>query len=193
MRFGLPRGVVISTSRAADWSVVSAEFSATRARESRLRAVITLLACGAALLGSVSPAGATFAGRNGGFAYGLEFDHPTDDVSYTLYGWRVGLVDHAGGHRHFLTYGREPAFAPRGRRLAVAQRSSGGIAVLRLGGKPTMHLTSGIVRAPAWSPTGRRIAFERFRCTTATEALLCPPESALGIWTVGLGGGTPRA
>jgi Tol biopolymer transport system component len=110
-------------------------------------------------------------------------------VSYTLYGWRVGLVDHAGGHRHFLTYGREPAFAPRGRRLAVAQRSSGGIAVLRLGGKPTMHLTSGIVRAPAWSPTGRRIAFERFRCTTATESLLCPPESALGIWTVGLGGG----
>ena len=135
-------------------------------------------------------AGATFPGTNGGFAYGFDLGSETDDHSYTTYGWRVGLVDQDGRSRHGVTFGREPPYCPDGTRLAVAQRRHWGSAVVSLAGRPLVRLSSGIDRAPASSPSGRRIAFERFRCTGVFETLFCPRER--GIWIVGADGRMPR-
>ena len=147
-----------------------------------MRPGIVLVALGVALLGVPGPAQATFPGRNGDFAFGFELGYSTDDVSFESYSWRVGMIGQDGRRRRFLTYGREPAFSPRGTRVAVAQRSHWGSAVVTSRGRRVMRLTSGIDRAPAWSPGGRRIAFERFRCTGLVETLFCP--KAGGIWTV---------
>jgi Tol biopolymer transport system component len=153
----------------------------------RLATVRGAVALTVALLGFAAPAQATFAGRNGDFAYGFELGYPTDEYSYESYAWRVGMIGQDGNRRRFVTDGREPAFSPRGRRLAVAQRSDWGSAVVSLRGRPLMRLSSGIDRAPAWSPAGRRVAFERFRCTGLVETLFCP--KARGIWTAALDGG----
>jgi Tol biopolymer transport system component len=156
----------------------------------RTTTAVSMVALSAALLGVTVPAEATFPGRNGGFAYSFELGYETDDVSFEIYDWHVGVVDQNGGNRHFVAHGSEPAFSPRGRRLAVARPPRYGAAALPLRGKPITRLTSGVDRAPAWSPSGRRIAFERLRCTGVSETEFCP--KARGIWTVGLDGGDPQ-
>lgn len=114
-----------------------------RQRLATLRGAVALTV---ALLGFAAPAQATFAGRNGDFAYGFELGYPTDEYSYESYAWRVGMIGQDGNRRRFITDGREPAFSPRGRRLAVAQRSDWGSAVVSLRGRPLMRLSSGIDR-----------------------------------------------
>jgi Tol biopolymer transport system component len=156
----------------------------------RATTAVSMVALSAALFGLTVPAEATFPGRNGGFAYSFELGLETDDVSFEIYDWRVGLVDQNGGKRHFVAHGSEPAFSSRGMRLAVARPPRSGAAALPLRGKPITRLTSGVDRAPAWSPSGRRIAFERLRCTGVSETEFCP--KARGIWTVGLNGGDAR-
>ncbi len=153
----------------------------------RLATLSGAVAFTVALLGFAASAQATFSGRNGDLAYGFELGYPTDDYSYESYAWRVGMIGQNGHRQRFVTPGREPAFSPGGTRLAVAQRSDWGSALVTLRGKRLMRLSSGVDRAPAWSPAGRRVAFERFRCTGIVETLSCP--KARGIWTVGVDGG----
>jgi Tol biopolymer transport system component len=156
----------------------------------RATGFLTGLAATATVLFVAASASATFPGRNGGFAYGIHFDYETDDVSYTIWGWRVGFVNQDGDGRHFVTPGTEPAFSPGGGMLAVSAiggagpRGLGGwgIRTLRLTRKGLAPLSPGIDRAPTWSPSGRRLAFERFRCTGISETAWCPRTR--GIWTV---------
>jgi hypothetical protein len=54
--------------------------------------VLGALAAGMTLVCLTVPASATFPGGNGGFAYSFELDYATDDVSYTVWSWRVGFV-----------------------------------------------------------------------------------------------------
>jgi hypothetical protein len=164
----------------------------------RTRGELCVLAVVATLLCFAAPVNATFPGTNGGFAYSFELDYETDDVSFTVYDWRVGVVDQDGDNRRFLIHGAEPAFSAGGAKLAVSVVGGGGprglagwgLRVLPLSGKPITALTPGIDRAPAWSPSGRRLAFERGRCTGISETEYCPRLE--GIWIVGRGGGKPR-
>jgi Tol biopolymer transport system component len=167
----------------------------------RMSAVLSPLAVGMTLVCLAVPASATFPGKNGGFAYSFELDYATDDVSYTVWSWRVGFVGQDGTGRHYVAAGTAPAFSPDGRKLAVSAVGTGdwpglrptgwGTRVLPLTGKPITRPTFGIDMAPAWSPDGRRLVFERDRCVGISESEYCP--RARGIWMVAArGGGKPR-
>jgi hypothetical protein len=159
------------------------------------RTLARLMPLGAALLAFPAAAEATLPGKNGGFAYAFELDYETDDVSYTVFSWRVGLIDQDGDNRHFVVGGAEPAFGPGGRMLAVSRvgGSAGGwgIAALPLSGKPVKRVSFDVDSAPSWSPSGRRLVFEKLRCTGIEETEYCPRRRQ-GLWTAGRAGGEPR-
>jgi Tol biopolymer transport system component len=138
------------------------------------------------VLAVVTPAWATFPGRNGSLAfYVYEVNEESTDI--LIEGNFVGIA-RIGGPRHLLARGSAPAFSPNGQRLAYA--GSGprrGILLTRPdcrwpkgGSSPPCsrlrRLTRGNDSSPAWSPNGKRIAFVRGR----------------RIFTTGVSGGRPR-
>jgi TolB protein len=163
---------------------------------------LALLAVGALALSASSVASAAFPGRNGRIAYeGAEPGGPTP----------LGVVPAVGvytirpdgtGRRWILrdqpispyllspTY-TEPAYAPRGARIAFVRSTSsalgpdrliGSIWIARSDGSHRRELVSagpyGSVSSPQWAPDGRAIVFFRDPCGAYNQGdyLICPPD-----------------
>jgi len=95
-----------------------------------------------------------------------------------------------GNAIRLVEWGRQPAWAPDGTRLAFVLRRPGApeaLAVVGADGANVRELVQGdgtypFLSAPAWSPDGERIAFVRSRGGVSRE-----------IWGVAAGGGSPIA
>jgi Tol biopolymer transport system component len=150
-----------------------------------------LLLSGVATLAVLPPrAGATLPGRNGDIAYGVVDEIDSDQGIYFA-GFYIGAVDPGSGRQHRI--GRhidddgldaiEPAFSPGGRLLAVQwdDEPGGGIVLIRPNGTPVRRLTRNQDRSPTWAPSGKRLAFDRRRCSED----VC---ESVGIYTIGSDG-----
>jgi Tol biopolymer transport system component len=124
------------------------------------------------VLAAASPAWATFPGRNGLLAFdAYEVNEESTDI--LIDNVFVGIAHIPGGPRHLFARGSDPAYSPNGRMVAYAGPDSRkGIWLAgpdcrspnRSGPAPCSRLrrlTRGDDSSPAWSPTGKRIAFVR--------------------------------
>ena len=124
------------------------------------------------VLAGASPAWATFPGRNGQLAFdAFELNEESTDI--LIDDVFVGIAHIPGGPRHLFTRGSDPAYSPNGRSVAYAGSDSRkGIWLAgpdcrwpsRSDPAPCSRLrrvTHGEDSSPAWSPTGKRIAFVR--------------------------------
>jgi dipeptidyl aminopeptidase/acylaminoacyl peptidase len=93
--------------------------------------------------------------------------------------WKIRL---GHGPPQHLGRGGCPAWSPDGRHLAA---SNHGIVVISADGTDRRRLTDGWDLAPAWSPTGERIAFARCVCPRSHD-------SFTEIWVVDADGGNLR-
>jgi|Tabmets5t2r1_1033131.scaffolds.fasta_scaffold01996_4 Tol biopolymer transport system component len=123
----------------------------------------------------VSPAAATFPGRNGLLAfYAYVLNEESTDIDFE--DDFIGLARIPGGPRQIFARGTGPAFAPNGDRLAYAGTDPGpgrGIWLTRADcrwpkNRPfpqpcsrLRRLTRGYDFSPAWLPNGKRVAFVR--------------------------------
>jgi Tol biopolymer transport system component len=145
--------------------------------------------------GSAPSSEATMPGRNGEIAYGVIDEIDTDDDA-TYAGFYMGVVNPVTGRqrRIGLRVGSDgldaidPAFSPNGRLLAVEWQDAAGrgIVVIHPNGRPVRRLTRRDDRAATWSPSGKRLAFDRQRCHPEATC------DSLGIYTVPVGGGVPQ-
>ena len=100
----------------------------------------------------------------------------------------LGLVAASGGVIRRLTDGQEPDWSPDGKKIASA-RPFGGITVTALNAPLKPHeLTRRPDFAPAWSPTGSRIAFVRATRKSGTPRL--PVD--LRLWSMNANGSDQR-
>ena len=110
------------------------------------------LACAIAIvcLGQVSPAAATFPGKNGKLAF-TAFDG----------GPHVTVMNPDGTGRVPLAIGADPAWSSDGSKIAFTTNGFEEIWVMSADGTGRRKLTGGgsINSAPAWSPDGTKIAF----------------------------------
>jgi TolB protein len=124
------------------------------------------------VLAVASPAWATFSGRNGLLAFdAYEVNEESTDI--VIDDTFVGIARVPGGPRRIFARGSDPAFSPDGRGIAYSgsdsrrgiwladsdcrwPERSAPAACNRL-----RRLTAGYDSSPAWSPTGKRIAFAR--------------------------------
>ena len=132
-------------------------------------------------------AGATFPGKNGLFAFGIVLEYESTEEDGFVSPRYIGLVERDGRDRRRLARGAWPAFSPRGRLLAGVGRRRG-IVLRRLDGTLVERLTHGEDREPAWSPSGRRIAFTRGNKSEYYELRF---ESEEDIYTIGRDGSEP--
>lgn len=131
-----------------------------------------LVLAGLGLLAAVSPAWAAFPGRNGVLAFSA-YSESQESSEPLIEDTFVGIARIPGGPRRIFATGLEPAFSPDGRRLAYAKLDERGIWLTRpdcrwprnravpLPCSRLRRLTRGNDSSPAWSPDGKRIAFER--------------------------------
>jgi Tol biopolymer transport system component len=124
----------------------------------------------------VSPAWATFPGRNGPLAfYVYVLDGESTDIDFDDY--FVGIAEIPGGPRHIFARGSGPAYSPDGRTLAYSGLGNGIWLTRpdcrwpkdRSSPAPCSRLrrvTRGDDVSPAWSPSGKRIAFVRSGLST---------------------------
>jgi Tol biopolymer transport system component len=117
------------------------------------------------------PAWATFPGRNGLLAFSLYvFNEESTEIDIDEN--FVGIADIPGGARHIFARGSSPSYSPDGRTLAYSGPGRGIWLTRpdcrwpkdRSSPPPCSRLrrvTRGDDLSPAWSPTGKRIAFVR--------------------------------
>jgi dipeptidyl aminopeptidase/acylaminoacyl peptidase len=157
---------------------------------SRWRVLASLAFAGALLGLAASSAGATFPGKNGLFVFGMGREYESTEEDAGVAPSYVGLVRRDGRMRRKLVSGGSPAVSPGGRMLALAGHRRG-IVLRRLDGRLVERLTYGISdEEPAWSPSGRRIAFSR-GISTESEYYEYRFERSGGIYTISRDGRKP--
>jgi Tol biopolymer transport system component len=135
-------------------------------------------------------AGGTMPGRNGDLAFWIaDID---DLLGYYVEGLYVGLVSPNGTNRRFIARGLDPAFSPSGHTLAISAERPWGIVLRRLDGRRIRRLTTSNDHAPAWSPSGRRVAFSRLHCVESDIDYAPPDCVSRGIYTIGRDGNDER-
>jgi hypothetical protein len=148
------------------------------------QAVLALVGLAAGTALQLAPAAdASFPGRNGDIAFWIaDIDDLLGDY---VEGVHVGLVSPTGTRRRFLARGLDPAFSPNGRTLAISAETPWGIELRRLDGTRIRRLTNSNDHAPAWSPSGQRIAFSRLHCVESDVDYAPPDCESRGIYTIG--------
>jgi Tol biopolymer transport system component len=153
-----------------------------------LRSVVAIAGLTAATTAVLaSSAAGTFPGRNGDLAFYILDQSGTYADGTTNYDFHMGLISPKGRNVRFIGRGIDPAVSPNGRTLAVAAEA-GGIRLTRLDGSRIRRVTRGNDSAPAWSPSGRRLAFARLECDFG----LYGNCEARGVYTIRRDGSDPQ-
>lgn len=137
---------------------------------------------------SATAANHSFAGGNGLFAFGMVEEYESTEDDGGIEATYIGVVNRDGSKRRKLARGASPAFSPSGKLVAGAGGRRRGIVLRRVDGSFVERLTHGKDGEPAWSPSGRRIAFTRGLGSEFYEYRF---ESAEDIYTVDRDGSKP--
>jgi dipeptidyl aminopeptidase/acylaminoacyl peptidase len=133
-------------------------------------------------------AGATFAGKNGLFAFGMVDEYESLEEDAVVTATYIGLATRDGRQPRKVAPGASPAFSPGGRMLVASGLRRRGIVLRGVDGSFVKRLTHGRDGEPAWSPSGRRIAFTRGIDAEYYELRF---ESAEDIYTIARDGNNP--